>query len=449
MISILPEWLAAETCALAVAALAALSVCGFLLRRLRLRSRTLENAVHHMTQGLCMFDSRARLVIVNERYLRMYRLSDKIVKPGCTLRELIQHRKDVGLFQGDVETYCRQILENVAKDEPFHTQVPTSEGRTIHVVNQPIPGGGWHSTHEDVTEQRRAEQERIAIREQEERRTAIDAAVKSFRPLAEKLLTGVGANAAAMRMTAKTLFGSSDQTKQRADGAVRSFQDASKSVEAAAIAADELSRSIGEICVQLNNASETIRLATTETRKTDDEIAGLAADAQKIGDVIKLIRHIAGQTNLLALNATIEAARAGESGRGFAVVASEVKSLAVQTAKATEDIAGHIQAVQNSTTGAVDAIRQIAAKMHGINVATTGVAAAVDEQNAATSEISQSVASAAHGASNAVALLSEVTDAASDTRNAAETVLSASEMVDNAVSELRTEVEKFLLKVAV
>ena len=122
----------------------------------------------------------------------------------------------------------------------------------------------------------------------------------------------------------------------------------------------------------------------SEARATDGEIAGLAAGAQKIGDVVKLIRNIAGQTNLLALNATIEAARAGEAGKGFAVVASEVKSLAVQTAKATEDIANHILAVQNSTSGAVEAIRQIAARMQEINQYTTAVAAAVEQQNSAT-----------------------------------------------------------------
>ena len=113
-------------------------------------------------------------------------------------------------------------------------------------------------------------------------------------------------------------------------------------METAAVAADELSRSIAEISRQLTHTTNIVGLATSEARATDGEIGGLADGAQKIGDVVKLIRNIAGQTNLLALNATIEAARAGEAGKGFAVVASEAKSLAVQTAKATEDIASHI-----------------------------------------------------------------------------------------------------------
>ena len=128
-------------------------------------------------------------------------------------------------------------------------------------------------------------------------------------------------------------------------------------------------------------------LAAGEAGVTNDQIGALANAAQKIGDVVKLIQDIAGQTNLLALNATIEAARAGETGRGFAVVASEVKSLAVQTAKATEEIASQIAGVQTSTWTAVYAIGRIADRMQEINTHTAAVAAAVQQQNAATGEI--------------------------------------------------------------
>ena len=252
-----------------------------------------------------------------------------------------------------------------------------------------------------------------------------------------------------MRATAGTLFGSSDQTSQRAESAVQAFNEASTNVETAAVAAEELSHSIAEISRQLTHTSEIVGLATDEARATDGEIAGLASGAQKIGDVVKLIRNIAGQTNLLALNATIEAARAGEAGKGFAVVASEVKSLAVQTAKATEDIASHILAVQNSTSGAVEAIRQIAARMQEINQYTAAVAAAVEQQNAATGEISHNVASAAQrhrpggrGARRGGGRRHR------DPRSA-EVVRDASQTVETAVANLRLEVEDFLAKVAV
>jgi methyl-accepting chemotaxis protein len=164
--------------------------------------------------------------------------------------------------------------------------------------------------------------------------------------------------------------------------------------------------------------------------------------------VVTLIRNIAGQTNLLALNATIKAARAGEAGKGFAVVAAEVKSLAVQTATATEEIANHILVVQGSTSGAVDAIRQIAARMKEINQYTAVVAAAVTAQNASTGEISHKVASAAQGTGHAVEVLGEVSNAAAETRNSAQVLRDASETVAAAVAALRHEVEDFLAKVA-
>jgi methyl-accepting chemotaxis protein len=315
--------------------------------------------------------------------------------------------------------------------------------------NEPLPDGGWVSTHEDVTEQRRAEEERAAIRDHEKRRATVEAAIASFRPLVETLLSRVGGSAAAMRSTADSLFGSSDQTSQRANGAVQAFNEATANVQTAAVAAEELSQSISEISRQLTHTSDIVRLATDEAKSTDNEIAGLADGAQKIGDVVKLISDIAGQTNLLALNATIEAARAGEAGRGFAVVAAEVKSLAVQTAKATEDIASHILAVQQSTGGAVEAIRKIASRMREINQYTTAVAAAVEEQSSATGEISHNVASAAKGAGHVVEVLGEVVGAASETRGSAEVVRDASQTVETAVANLRIEVEDFLAKVAV
>ena len=230
---------------------------------------------------------------------------------------------------------------------------------------------------------------------------------------------------------------------------MQAFNEASANVEIAAVAAEELSRSIAEINRQLTHTSAVVGLATNEARATDSEIAALAAGAQQIGDVIKLIRNIAGQTNLLALNATIEAARAGEAGKGFAVVASEVKSLAVQTAKATEEIASHILGVQNSTSGAVEAIRQIATRMREINESTAAVTTSVVQQNAATGEISHNVASAADGTGHVVAVLAEVTGAATQTRSSAEALRDASQSAESAVANLRLEVEDFLTKVAV
>jgi hypothetical protein len=444
----LPSSIVGEALLLVVLPVALLGVVALWHRRLKAQNRRLFNAVDNMSQGLCMFDAQTRIVLLNKRYLEMYNLSPQGVKPGCTLHELIQHRRETGLFSGDVNKYCQSILEDV-RVAGKGNYIQASDGRIVLAKNHPLPDGGWVSTHEDVTEQRRAEEERAAIRDQERRRSAIDTAMTSFRPQVEALLSSVSESASAMRSTAGMLFSSSDHTTQRAESAVHAFNEASQNVETAAVAADELSRSIAEISRQLTHTSNIVGLATQEARMTDSEIAGLAVGAQKIGDVVKLIHNIAGQTNLLALNATIEAARAGEAGKGFAVVASEVKSLAVQTAKATEEIANHILAVQNSTSGAVEAIRQIAARMQEINQYTGAVAAAVEQQNSATGEISHNVASAAQGTGHVVSVLGEVADAATETRSSAQTVRDASETVEQAVANLRLEVEDFLAKVAV
>ena len=437
------------TVLIAALCLAALAATLIVYRRRESERARLISAIDNMSQGLNVFDAQTRIILLNRRYLEMYSLSPDVVKPGCTLRRLIQHRKDTGLLVDDVDAYCKRIVDSMKGGTSAPHYVQASDGRIVLAQNHPLPGGGWVSTHEDVTEQRRAEEERAAVADQEKRRGVVDGAIASFRPLAERLLGGVSECATAMRTTANTLFGSSDDTSKRAESAVQAFHEASANVESAAVAAEELSRSIAEISRQLDHTGNIVGAATGEARATDDEIAGLAAGAQKIGDVVMLIRNIAGQTNLLALNATIEAARAGEAGRGFAVVAQEVKSLAVQTAKATEEIANHILGVQESTTTAVGAIRHIAARMQEINQFTAAVAAAVEEQNSATGEISHSVASAAQGTGHVVKVLDEVTDAATETRGSAQVVRDASETVESAVVNLRLEVEDFLAKVAV
>ncbi|HWE77722.1 MAG TPA: PAS-domain containing protein [Pseudolabrys sp.] len=427
----------------------ALSLALTWTRAVRAQNRRLLDAINNMSQGLNMFDAQGRIRLVNRRYLDMYKLSPNVVKAGCSLRQLIEHRKETGLFVDDVDAYCQRILDSMKGGTSAPHYVQASDGRIVLAKNEPLYGGGWVSTHEDITERRQAEEERAAIREQEHRRSAIESAIAAFRPIAGRLLDSVGASASAMRSTANALFGFSEHTTMRAESAVHAFNEASTNVDGAAIAADELSHSIAEISRQLTQTGTIVAHATDEARQTDTEIAALATGAQKIGDVVKLIRDIAGQTNLLALNATIEAARAGGAGKGFAVVASEVKSLAVQTGKATEEIASHILAVQDSTAAAVEAIRHIATRMQQINQNTVALAAAVEEQNAATGEISHNVTSAAKGTSDVVGVLGDVAHAATETRASAQVVRDASHTVETAVADLRLEVENFLGQVAV
>jgi len=395
-----------------------------------------------------MFDNGSKLVICNEPFMQMYNLSPDVVKPGITLLDYLKYRVATGTFSGDVQQYHDNVIRHMIKGSGrVNTEMVLPNGHIISVMNQSM-ASGWVGVHEDITERRRALEERTTMIEKEQRRTMVDSAISAFRERVESVLRTVGESTSSMRSTATALYGSSDETSQRAEGALKTSNDASANVSTAASAADEMSSSIAEISRQLHKTADIVRTAVSEAQATNDEIASLTTAAEKIGEVVKLIQNIAGQTNLLALNATIEAARAGEAGRGFAVVASEVKSLAVQTAKATEEIISHIAAVQTSTGAAVDAIRGIADRMQQINEYTTDVAASVEEQTAATGAISQNVASAAEGTKVIVGVLSQVAGSATGARSSAQTMLKASEVMETSASRLREEVENFLAKVA-
>ncbi|MGH8518913.1 MAG: methyl-accepting chemotaxis protein, partial [Panacagrimonas sp.] len=399
--------------------------------------------------GLCMFDAEGRLLTCNEPFMRMYNLSPDAVHPGVTLMDYLKHRAANGTFSRDVQQYHDTVMRQMTEEGGrASTEMTLPNGRVISVLNQAMAGGGWVGIHEDITERRLAIEERTAMAKEGHRRAVIDAAISAFRGRVESVLGTVGESTSSMRSTATRLYQSSDDTSHQTEGALKTSNEASANVSTAASAADELSSSIAEISRQLHKTADIVRTAVNEAKATNEEIAGLTAAAEKIGEVVKLIQSIAGQTNLLALNATIEAARAGEAGRGFAVVASEVKTLAVQTAKATDEIISHIAAVQGSTGSAVSAIRRIAERMHQINNYTSDVAAAVEEQSSATGAISLNVASAADGTKVIVSVLGQVAGAANAGRSSAQTMLAASESVEDAAGKLRSEVESFLAKVA-
>jgi methyl-accepting chemotaxis protein len=416
--------------------------------RTRAKIARLADALDYMSLGLCMFDGAGRIVVCNRQYLSMYKLSPEVVKPGLRLRELIEHRKQTGLFTGDADKYCKEIMDGIAAGKTSKFAVNASDGRVVHAINAPTPDGGWVSTHEDVTEQQLLQRQRDDMADQQKRRGAVDTAIASFRGAMETLLKTFGDSAAAMKSTAMTLSAAANHGSLCATSAAEASNEASTGVKTAAYATDELATSIAEIARQIAQTNDVVRMAVDEAQSTNGEMATLANSAQKIGDIVKLIQTIAEQTNLLALNATIEAARAGEAGRGFAVVASEVKSLAVQTAKATEAIIGQILAVQGSTTSAVESIRRITQRMHEIQHYASGVAASIEQQSAATNNISSNVASAAQAAETMAEALTDVAGAATKTQSSAEVVLDTSQSVEVAVADLRRHVEAFLKGVA-
>jgi len=410
----------------------------------------LAMVLNNITQGVVLFDADERLIVVNDRYVDMYGLSPEILRSGCTLMDVIKNRISTGSLDLDPEKYRSEILNSVRQGQAMSRIVETPDGRAISVINRAIKGGGlWIGTHDDITDRLVAERTSAALSEQERRRMEIESEIRAFREGVATVLRTVNESTTALRSIALALSSSSGRTSERTAGAVEASNEASANMTASASAAEELIASIAEIGRQVGQAAQLVTHSVEEAQATNERMTSLTDAVQEIGDVVNLIRNIAGQTNLLALNATIEAARAGEAGRGFAVVASEVKSLAVQTAKATEQIATQIEAVQNSTRFAVEAIRRNTERMGEIDGYTSAVARSLEQQDSATAEISHNVASAAGGAKVTVTVLDEVTSAVSDTRDAAAKVLEASESVETAAAGLQHRIESFLGRVAV
>jgi len=252
----------------------------------------------------------------------------------------------------------------------------------------------------------------------------------------------------ALNKTALALSTATDNTSRRVEETSQITAQMSRNVQSVAGAADQLSTSIAQISGQVGQTTLVVRNATEATRLTNEKIAGLAVAAQKIGEVVSLIQDIAEQTNMLALNATIEAARAGEMGRGFAVVASEVKSLANQTATATEEIGSHINGIQSSTDEAVTAIRAIAETMEEVNTYTAAIAKAVEEQGIAAEAINRNVHLASSGTQDVSANMTGVGDAAVDSTKSVAIVRQSADRFSATTLDLRDTIDSFLENVA-
>jgi methyl-accepting chemotaxis protein len=261
------------------------------------------------------------------------------------------------------------------------------------------------------------------------------------------VVESVSSGATEMESSARTMQTTAEETSQRATTVAAASEEATSNVQTVASAAEELSSSVEEIGRQVSQSTKIAQNAVEEAKKADEQVQGLAEAAQKIGEVVNLINDIASQTNLLALNATIEAARAGEAGKGFAVVASEVKSLATQTAKATDEIAAQINAIQGATTDAVQAIQGISTTIAEISEISTAIASAVEEQGAATREIAGNVQQAATGTQEVSSTIAAVTQTATETGEAANQVLEATGELSQQAEMLRKQVDEFLIEV--
>ncbi|HLJ01345.1 MAG TPA: HAMP domain-containing methyl-accepting chemotaxis protein [Bradyrhizobium sp.] len=308
--------------------------------------------------------------------------------------------------------------------------------------------GALETFKQQALDKRRIEdQERERHASAAARQQAIEGYVGEFENMVRRTLEQLGSASGQMKTTSAELSAVSRQTNSRVLVAEKASEEASLNVETVASAAQELSASIDDISRQASHAAGIAGRGVSRARETDNTVQGLAKTAAGIGEVIGLINSIAAQTNLLALNATIEAARAGEAGRGFAVVASEVKSLASQTAKATDDISGQIAEIQKVASEAVEAIKGIGGIIGEVSEVATAIATAVEEQGTATQEISRSTQHAAQGTRNVSENITGVKTDADSAAEAAEHVRHASQTLEAQSLQLNHQVTDFLGKI--
>jgi methyl-accepting chemotaxis protein len=293
----------------------------------------------------------------------------------------------------------------------------------------------------------RGEQDVLKAQADADRKLLLSRMADEFERGVRASLDTLAGAATEMQSTSKSMSATAGEASLQATTVAAVAEQASANVQTVAAATEELSSSVTEIGRQVTQSTEIAGQAVAEANRTNLTVQGLSAAAQKIGDVVKLISDIASQTNLLALNATIEAARAGEAGRGFAVVANEVKSLASQTAKATDDISAQVGAMQGATAEAVQAIEGIGRTIGAINDIASAISIAVEQQGSATQEIARNVQEAAQGTGQVSSNISAVNQAADKTGSAANKVLSSAEELSGQAATLRADVDRFLANI--
>lgn len=280
-----------------------------------------------------------------------------------------------------------------------------------------------------------------------ERRALMSKMADNFESTVKGVVSLVASAATELNTNAQSLAAGADQARSQTSIVSAATEQTSANVQTVAASAEEMTSSIGEITRQVGTSANIARSAAERAEDTNKTIQELAREAEAIGAVVKLIAEIAGQTNLLALNATIEAARAGDAGKGFAVVASEVKSLASQTAKATEDISARISSIQLATNNAVTATLEVTRTIAEINHIATAIAAAVEEQDAATREIARNVQQAAVGTQEIANNIAGVQATTQGAASSAESVLGAAGTLSREAEALRREVDGFITRI--
>jgi methyl-accepting chemotaxis protein len=295
-------------------------------------------------------------------------------------------------------------------------------------------------------ERRRLREEQMATNAAaaEQRKAELTRFVDGFQASVGGIIDNVLRSSSEFECVARQLTQTARTTAELSGQSAGASEAASEHVRTAAVASDELSGSIAEIGRRVRESNEIAAEAVKQATATDQRIKELSEAGARIGDVVKLITSIAEQTNLLALNATIEAARAGDAGRGFAVVAQEVKTLAGQTAKATEEISSQIANMQTVTQESVDAIKAIGHTIERINGIASSISAAVEQQRSATQNITHSVRSAASGTTEVVNNIRSAARGADETGESSNKMFVSAQSLSGESLRLKSEVEKFL-----
>jgi methyl-accepting chemotaxis protein len=293
----------------------------------------------------------------------------------------------------------------------------------------------------------RIQQEEMTARANAARKTAAAQLTKAFDAKVGKLVQSLRTSAGDMEETARSMSETAEEAGQVSKLATDFAEQTSNNVMEMAAATEKFATSAREIGSRVSTSVRLVGKAVDDTRRTDDAVSILSQRSERIEQIVKLISDIAAQTNLLALNATIEAARAGQAGRGFGVVASEVKTLAAQTARATEEIASHVAQSQEATRDVVGAIKGVGSTIEQLNLIASAIAAAVEEQHAVAQEIARSVAGAASATQEVTINISHVRHAAADTGSTSTKVLAAATALSQNSSELSREVDLFLASV--
>lgn len=285
----------------------------------------------------------------------------------------------------------------------------------------------------------------IAARRRERQRSAqLETLIAHFERTAMEGLDTVDSSASALDGTARQLTGIVDRTNEQAGATVVAAEQIAGNVQSVAALADDTFRSLEDIRLRIDESARIAQSAVEQARKADDSVHSLRQSAEDIGNVVRIIEAITGQTNLLALNATIEAARAGEAGKGFAVVAQEVRQLASQTGKATQDVSLRIQAMQDATGNAAQALQNITSVIEEISTVSLAIARSMEAQAAASATIHASIDQAASGAGVVTRNARHVTGGARDTENATRHVLTAAADLAGQTERLRRSIEQLL-----